>query len=163
LKSNRRRTGWRIGLIGAASIAAVPGAALATQAHGDPEGLYGHQLSHLFLAFSMGLLIFWLRRRNLARTDGWRFIQYSAALFILWTLDAFTVHLMDEQYPIIRVTRLEHWTIRIDAFPDAAWIKILYYVVKLDHLLCVPALFMLYSGLKRLLTKPAADGDAAGP
>jgi hypothetical protein len=149
--------------MGAALLLVAPGAALATQAHADPEGLYVHQMSHLFLAFSMGLLIYWLRRRNLVQTDGWRYIQYSAVLFILWTFDAFTVHLLDEQYPVIRVTRLEDWTVQIDSVPDATWIKLLYYFVKLDHLFCVPALFLLYLGLKRLLGADPADGAAVGP
>ena len=30
------------------------------------------------------------------------------------------------------------------------FIKLFYYVAKLDHLLCVPALVLLYLGLKRL-------------
>lgn len=162
MKTNRRRVLFQ-GLMGTAILLAVPGAALATQAHVDPEGLYVHQLSHLFLAFSMGLLIYWLRRRELVRTEGWRYVQYSAVFFILWTLDAFTVHLMDEQYSIIQVTRFEDWTMRIDSVPDAAWIKVLYYIVKLDHLFCVPALFLLYLGLKRLLGKHPADGAAVGP
>lgn len=144
-------------------LLALPAEALATQAHGDPEGLYVHQMSHLFLAFSMGLLIYWLRRRTLVRSEGWRFIQYSAAFFILWTLDAFTVHFLDEQYSLVRVTRIDDWFMRIDSVPDASWVRILYYVVKLDHLFCVPALFLLYLGLKRLLKEPPAAEAAAGP
>lgn len=162
MKTHRRRVLSK-GLMATAILIAVPGTALATQAHGDPEGLYVHQMSHLFLAYSMALLIYWLRRRELVRKEGWRYVQYSAVFFILWTLDAFTVHLMDEQYPIIQVTRFEDWTIRIDSVPDAAWIKTLYYIVKLDHLFCVPALFLLYLGLKRLLKEHPADGDAVGP
>ena len=152
---------WSVFL--AAAFLAAPEGALATQAHGDPEGLYVHQMSHLFLAFSMGLLIYWLRRRGLVRDDGWRYIQYSAACFILWTFDAFTVHLLDEQYTVIRVSRLEDWTMRIDSAPDAAWIKALYYMVKLDHLFCVPALFMLYLGLNRLLKAHPADEAPVAP
>lgn len=151
------------GLVAALCLLALPVPALATQAHGDPEGLYVHQMSHLFLAFSMGLLIYWLRRRTLVRADGWRLIQYSATFFILWTLDAFTAHLLDEQYTLVRVTRVGNWLMRIDSVPDTPWLQILYYLVKLDHLFCVPALLLLYLGLRRLLREPPAEEEAAGP
>lgn len=147
----------------AGMLLAVPGAVFATQAHGDPEGLYVHQISHLFLAYSMGLLIYWLRRRGLVLTGGWRLLQYSALFFILWTIDAFTVHLMDEQYPIIQVARYDDWMLRIDSVPDVSWIKGLYYLVKLDHLFCVPALFLLYLGLKQLLKRLPAGEIPTGP
>lgn len=152
-----------LGLGAAPCLLALPSWALATQAHGDPEGLYVHQLSHLFLAFSMGLLIYWLRRRTLVRAGGWRLIQYSAAFFILWTLDAFTAHLLDEQYALVRVTRVGNWLMRIESVSDGPWLRILYYLVKLDHLFCVPALLFLYLGLKRLLREPPAEEEAAGP
>lgn len=125
-----------------------PAFAFATQSHSDPEGLYVHQFSHLFFVFSMGILIFWLRLRNLIHEKGWRYIQYSAFLFIFWTIDAFTVHFLDEQYKWIQVTRLDLWNIKIDAqFSFISW---LYYIVKLDHILCVPAMIFLYLGLKKL-------------
>ncbi len=122
--------------------------ALATQPHGAPEGLYVHQLSHLFFSFSMGILIYWLRMRNLVRETGWRYIQYAAFFFILWTLDAFAAHMLDEQFEWVRVTRVDRWHIRLDASRE--WLGIFYYIIKLDHLLCVPAIVFLYAGLKRL-------------
>ena len=70
----------------------APTLALATQTHGEPEGLVVHQITHLVFIFSMGTLIFWLRKRKLVVETGWRYIQYAALLFILWNLDAFAVH-----------------------------------------------------------------------
>ncbi|MEZ4524525.1 MAG: hypothetical protein R2941_01205 [Desulfobacterales bacterium] len=122
--------------------------ALATQPHGAPEGLYVHQLSHLFFVFSMTVLIYWLRMRNLVREIGWRYIQYAAFFFILWTLDAFAAHMLDEQFEWVKVTRVDPWHLCLDASHE--WISIFYYLIKLDHLLCVPAIVFLYAGLKRL-------------
>ncbi|MGE0083562.1 MAG: hypothetical protein AB7S75_04005 [Desulfococcaceae bacterium] len=122
--------------------------ALATQPHGAPEGLYVHQLSHLFFVFSMTVLIYWLRMRNLVQDTGWRYIQYAAFFFILWTLDAFAAHMLDEQFEWISVKRIDRWHIRLDSSRN--WISIFYYLIKLDHLLCVPAIIFLYAGLKRL-------------
>ncbi len=134
------------------------GTAFATQGHAEPEGLYVHQMSHLFFAFSMGLMIYWIRARNLSRQSGWKYIQYSALLFILWTLDAFTVHLLDEQWELVRVTRTGHWGMFLDTGGNHT-LAVLYYIVKLDHLLCVPAMFLLYLGLKKLLAAPEENAS----
>jgi hypothetical protein len=122
----------------------------ATQTHGEPEGLVVHQLTHLFFIFSMGLLIYWLRKRNLVKLKAWRYIQYSAMLFILWNIDTFSVHLLDEQVNLIRIQRLDDWHLQIDTAAGYRHLAFIYYIAKLDHLLCVPALLCLYLGLKRL-------------
>ena len=125
--------------------------ALATQAHSAPEGLYAHQLAHIFFIVSMGILIFWLRARKLVKMVGWRYIQYAALFFILWNLDAFWVHFLEEQIAVIDVQRLDEWQIRISTTNHSGALVWLYYAAKLDHLLCVPALLFLYFGLRRLL------------
>ena len=132
----------------------------ATQAHAAPEGLYTHQLAHIFFTLSLCWLIYWLQKRQLIQETGWRHIQYAAICLILWNIDAFLAHLMDEQLLLVNVKRLSNWQIRIDsstAQSDLAWI---YYLLKLDHLLCVPAMCFLYGGLRRLLNanvKPQSD------
>jgi hypothetical protein len=149
----------QIGLIGAILLLAQP--ALATQAHSAPEGLYAHQLAHIFFTVSMGVLIYWLRERQLVQSVGWRYIQYAALFFILWNLDAFSVHLLDEQLAIIDVRRIDPWKIGLSAANDSKTLIWLYYVAKLDHLLCVPALLFLYFGLRRLLRETEAQGPGA--
>jgi len=61
-----------------AALVLVSEPALATQAHNAPEGLYAHQLAHVFFIISMGVLIYWLRERKLVQAVGWRYIQYAA-------------------------------------------------------------------------------------
>jgi hypothetical protein len=137
---------WLVGLI---LLFSEP--AFATQAHSAPEGLYAHQLAHIFFIFSMGVLIYWLRERQLIQSPGWRYIQYAAFFFILWNADAFFVHLLEEQFAIIDIERVSLWNINITAATQSKTLFWLYYAAKLDHLLCVPALFLLYFGLRRLL------------
>ena len=129
-------------------VCATP--AWATQTHGEPEGLYVHQLAHLFFIFSMGLLIYWLRQRNLVREKAWRYIQYSAMLFILWNINTFAVHFLDEHVELIRIRRIDNWHLQIDTAAEYGHLRWIYYLAKLDHLLCVPALLCLYMGLRRL-------------
>ncbi|MGD9007497.1 MAG: hypothetical protein PVG41_06230 [Desulfobacteraceae bacterium] len=144
---------WRrIRIVGFVFVMLLVGATpvWSTQTHGEPEGLVVHQLTHLFFIFSMGLLIYWLRRRNLVKLKAWRYIQYSAMLFILWNIDTFGVHLLDEQVDLIRIQRLDDWYLQIDTAANYRHLGFIYYIAKLDHLLCVPALLCLYLGLKRL-------------
>ena len=135
----------------------IPVQALATQGHGGIEGVYAHQLAHLFFIVSMGSLIYWLRQRGLVRESGWRSIQYSAFFFIIWNLDTMTIHLLDDQFDIIQTERIAAWQIQINDIFNNDHLKILYYFARLDHLLCVPAIFFLYIGLKRLLKESRID------
>lgn len=140
-----------IGWVGLIFMIAEP--AFATQAHSAPEGLYTHQLAHIFFIISMGVLIYWLRSRQLVQSAAWRYIQYAALFFILWNLDAFTVHLLEEQLAVIDIQRINLWQINITANNHSKALVWLYYFAKLDHLLCVPALLFLYFGLRRLMKK----------
>ena len=54
---------------------------------------------------------------------------------------------MDEQLRLVQVTRIGLWAIHIDTGEGPRWLGWLYYFLKLDHLLCVPALAFLLTGL----------------
>ena len=130
---------------------------LATQTHGQPEGLYVHQMAHIFFIISMGSLEFWLRQRNLIKEKGWKYIQLSAVLFILWNINAALVHFMDEHLDILGISNIDLWHMRVESIQGQDSLPILYYLLKLDHLLCVPAMFFLYYGLKTILKNTTSD------
>ena len=124
-----------------------PDAALALQIHPAPEGLYAHNIAHAFFIFSMATLAFWLQKRRLVVEKGWRYIQISCLLFIFWNIDAMAGHIIDSY-------------LSEEAFTGQGWAKSMikekvfapyfYYLLKMDHLICVPAIFFLFLGLKRL-------------
>jgi len=143
-------------------LTSLPNPAWATQAHGAPEGLYVHQFSHLFFIFAMGILVYWLRSRGLIRQSGWRYLQYAAFFFILWSMDAFLVHLLDEQFKMVAVTRTGPWQLRLDTPEGLGFLAPLYYLLKLDHLVCVPGLFFLYLGLRRLSLETEGSEEPKG-
>lgn len=128
-----------------------PASAWATQTHGGMEGLWVHQAAHLFFAFSMGLLIFWLRKRHLTVSQGWRYIQFAALFFIAWNLDTMTSHWLQEQSGLIEVYNAAPMKMQIVTAENWHWLSEVYYLTKLDHLLCVPALVFLFLGFRRLL------------
>lgn len=134
--------------------------AMATQPHGDPEGVVIHQFSHVFFIFSMGILIYWLRNRELDRQPGWREIKYSAFFLILWSADAFVAHLLDEQLAWVITSRVDSFTMHVETYRGGSVLAWFYYIAKLDHLLCVPGLFFLYRGLARLsASEENKEGD----
>jgi len=137
--------------------------ALATQTHGQPEGLYTHQIAHLFFIISMGILEFWLRQRNLVREPGWKYIQLAAVLFILWNIDAMVVHFFDEQIHWLNVRTLDSWQISISVEGGGKGMALLYYILKLDHLLCVPAMICLYLGLKSQMKDTETKKEPSNP
>lgn len=149
---NSRRSPWGIGIVLSLVMSLLQASpALATQGHGGIEGVYIHQLAHLFFMLAMAILIFRLREEGLVVQRGWRYIQYAAFFFILWNIDAFIVHLLDDQLRIVQLTRLNAWQLKISG-PNHFLVRF-YYMTKLDHLLCVPALWFLYRGLKHLLAE----------
>ncbi|MGB9499801.1 MAG: hypothetical protein ACKVE4_08645 [Dissulfuribacterales bacterium] len=146
-----------------AAVVFSPDVVLAIQIHGMSEGIYVHQIAHLFFMISMGFFIHWLRRGKLVKETGWRYIQYMAFFFILWNLDVFILHLLDEQLGIIHVSLIDLTYIRIQASNGMRWLEIFYYLAKLDYLFCVPALVFLNLGLSHLLSENHSNAPVSDP
>ena len=134
----------------------------ATQVHAEPEGLWAHQIAHLFFIVSMGILIYWLREWKLVEEKGWRLVQYSALFFILWNIDAIVVHHLDHFGYVFQAINSGTWQGSIFFNKHSSGLAILYYFVKLDHLLCVPAVVFLYAGLRQLLRQAQSVPTAGG-
>ena len=113
-----------------AGVLAAPARVLATQAHAAPEGIIGHQIAHVVFIVSMAILIYWLRERRLVEQPGWKYIQYAALFFILWNLDAFFAHLIDEQLLLVKVEKIDFWRRRIVAKNGFEGIESIYYLLK---------------------------------
>ncbi|MEJ5349283.1 MAG: hypothetical protein WHS46_11420 [Desulfosoma sp.] len=126
----------------------------ATQIHADPEGLYSHQMGHGFFILSMGVLAYWLRGRRLIRYKGWRYLQYSALLFTLWNLDAILVHHLENQDDIFM--KFSEGTLHayLRPYPGREWLAWIFFLGKMDHLLCVPAIVFLYLALREMRRSP---------
>jgi len=131
----------------------IPGLAHATQMHSTKEGILVHQLGHLFFLVSMAILILTIQGKKLHMERGWRLIQYSALFFILWNIDAILVHFLDNQSSFISTTLISMDHIRIKTLETHYDLSRLYYLLRLDHLLCLPAMLLLHRGLSHLLQR----------
>ncbi|MBU0464269.1 MAG: hypothetical protein KKD21_03240 [Proteobacteria bacterium] len=134
-----------------AGLVFLPLNVYATQLHASSEGIITHQIGHLFFLFSMVALIFTITDKGLDKQKGWRLIQYSAFFFILWNLDAITAHFFDNQIHAVKIENISFGKMRIITNNDSSLLAWFYYVLKLDHLLCVPAMLFLYKGLSNLV------------
>jgi hypothetical protein len=140
----------------------LPNEALAIQLHAHGGGIITHQIGHLFFLFSMVVLVFTIREKKLDALKGWRLIQYSAFFFILWNLDTLTAHFLDNQINVVEMKTLSFSHVMIETQSRSTVLQWVYYVLKLDHLLCVPAMLLLYLGVSSLVRSyPSTGGDEA--
>jgi hypothetical protein len=137
-----------------------PEVAWAFQSHPAPEGLYVHQLAHVIFSVAMGILAYWLQVNSFVQQRGWRLIQISCILFILWNLNTILGHWVEERVAADAVIGEPDWTQRI--ILDSTMTR-LYYALKLDHLVSVPAMICLFLGIRSLhkaaLEKEGHAGD----
>ncbi|MFA5904610.1 MAG: hypothetical protein WC836_11810 [Desulfobacula sp.] len=133
------------------SILLLPADAYAIQLHLTSEGIITHQMGHIFFLISMVALIFTLSGKGLDKQKGWRLIQYSAFFFILWNLDAVLGHFLDNQIHAVAIKNISITTMQMEVYDNSTVLYRIYYALKLDHLLAVPAMLLFYMGLSRLV------------
>lgn len=128
-----------------------PRPALALQTHGPPEGLYVHQLAHVLFAAALLFLIWQVKYEGLTGLPGFRQLRWACGLFVLWNVVAFLGHWSEELLlPQAFQGQPGDLSRRLVMSRFSAW---MYYLTKLDHLILVPAFFLLWRGLKALLSK----------
>jgi len=150
----------------AACLAATASPAMAARPEDISVGPVVYPFSHLFFIASMAVLIYWLSRRGTAMQPGWREILYSAIFFILWSAFAFIAHFLEDPSGWIAASRIGSWTLHIEPAGGNTFLAWIYYLVRLDHLMSVPAMFFLFLGLARLSAqtklKNPDESDPAG-
>ena len=132
-----------------------PGSAWAVQNHGAPEGLYVHQLAHIFYTAAMCYL-FWGVRRSAFKARGWRFLQIFCVFTVLWNMVAFTGHVIAFH---IHSSDFSHEAgyLSTRLLGPLTSVKFWYYFTQLDHLFSIPALFFLYLAMKSIYRSSADE------
>lgn len=149
-------------VIPALLILTLPENLYALQFHSSSEGIITHQIGHMFFLFSMVVLMFIISGKGLTNHKGWRLIQLSAFFFILWNGCAVAAHFLDNQIYAVSVERLANGYAKIRTQNHSGLLVWIYYALKLDHLLCVPAMFLMYKGLSCLVDEQKA-GQGQNP
>jgi hypothetical protein len=125
-----------------------PNQAQALQSHAAPEGIYVHQLAHIFFIAALCYL-FWDIRRSSFPSKGWRFLQMFCVFMVLWNIVAFTGHWVGESIEANDIIKESGYLSSKIAGPITTT-KLIYYFTKLDHIFSVPAMFCLYLCLRSL-------------
>lgn len=110
------------------------------------EGLIIHQLAHIVFAVSMGGMALRILRSPLSKDRSWRRFSIGAILLVVWNLWAFIGHQLE-----LAVSARHFHIDQPDLAPTIEIhtpIDLLYYVYKMDHLICVPAMVFFFLGLK---------------
>jgi len=122
-----------------------PHRAWALQEHGPPEGLYVHMLAHLYFIFALGYL-YWDIGRTLFEGRGWRYLQTFCVLMVIWNIMTVAGHAASCFIDVVHFA--SPGTIHARLLPPITPLKLLYYIAKFDHFVCVPALFFLFLGIR---------------
>ena len=141
-------------------VAVMPTPAHAIQAHAAPEGLYIHQIGHILFAFAMLGFALRVRQSELYKKKSWRLMSIGAVLFALWNGWAFIAHVLDRMIPQADFSMGSEGLKSILTLHSP--VDVLYYLFKMDHLICLPALVFIYLALRRMVAQsagPVGDED----
>lgn len=140
----------------------APESALALQAHDTPtEGLYAHQLAHLYYIISLVCFAGYVRQADFT-VQGWRYLRRFCVLMVLWNLLALFGHIAATRVEEVALVEGNHF---LDIRLQLPWTlaKLCYFLARLDHLLCVPGLFYLYLAVRIFYHRAAAGMEVKKP
>ncbi|MCB2180838.1 MAG: hypothetical protein KQH63_02295 [Desulfobulbaceae bacterium] len=124
----------------------LPEACWALQPHGEPEGLYVHQMAHILFMGALAYLYWHTRKTKDLVGKGWRYLQYFCLFLIAWNIVAFTGHTLAHYLEPTDIISKGTWAAKLA--PPITVIKITYFLTRMDHFLNVPALVALLISLR---------------
>ena len=131
----------------------LPDDALAFQPHAY-SGIYIHQLAPFFLIVSLFFFAVKARQTYLASLKGWQYIIAGTWILMLWSATTMVGHFLDLHISDDALFLPPGATVPLLRL--ISWQEALYYFLKLDHLIALPAVFLFYRGLKLLRENQAA-------
>ncbi|NPA49123.1 MAG: hypothetical protein GXO20_04020 [Thermodesulfobacteria bacterium] len=134
------------------ALLVFPAPLWALQVHPSPEGLVAHEIAHLFFAFAMVLFAYRIRRMRLSQRPHWRYLQYAAALLVVWNLWAFLGHLiaLEISPEVFFPQDGGDYHFCQKKILIAGWRELLFYILKNDNLFTLPAFYLIYRGISRM-------------
>jgi hypothetical protein len=135
---------WR--LVAAWLLAWWPWPAWAIQTHGNPEGLYAHQMAHLAFLGAMIYVCWQIWRRNLFSRPGFRYFYWACLFFGAWNVLTFSGHGAEERLVPGAIDSSGGYVFRLLHIQDLN--GLIYYCATLDHLILIPALLLYYLALR---------------
>ncbi len=119
--------------------------AYGVQSHGGAEGLVSHQIGHFLFTIGMIFLLLRITRAGLSGA-GWQEFKGFLWFIIFWNLLTFTGHWMKEAVATERFVRHSG---QVTAFQVEGVFDMIFYLTRLDHLLLLPAFFLLLLAIRK--------------
>ncbi len=121
----------------------LPRQALAVQHHGGIEGLISHQTGHILFTIGMTFMLFKVYK-EIHKEPGWFEFRGFLWFTIFWNILTFTGHWLHESISSTAFSIVNNHPVSftIKNLPDT-----LFYLSRFDHILLVPAIFLLYRAL----------------
>lgn len=134
-----------------------PASSWALQSHGPPEGLYVHQMAHVLFISGLGYL-FWDIRRNQFTSRGWHYLQIFCVCMLVWNIVALSGHWVEISLQDADLNRTGGYlSTRFE--PPLTPLKLLFFILKLDHLVIVPALCFFLLSLRTFYRASLEEGE----
>ncbi len=128
------------------------GPAHAIQSHGPPEGIYVHLIGHVLYGLAMIGFAIRIRLSHLSVRKSWQLMALGALILTIWNAWAFIAHVLATHVPATDfITNKQGVRMWVALHTPVDW---LYYIFKMDHLLCVPAILCIYLALRRMNGTP---------
>lgn len=137
------------------SFTIQPESVMALQVHGPPEGLYVHQMAHVHYLIAL-VFFLWYIRRAAFTGQGWRYLQFFCLIMALWNILAFAGHYAATQVDAKSLVQSSHY-LSTRLLPPFTANNLLFYLAKLDHLVCAPALFCLFMAIRTFYRAAVAE------
>jgi hypothetical protein len=142
-----------------------PSLAWAIQTHGY-AGLYIHQGAHILFLAAMVSFALRLWTSGLIAQPAWRLMAWGAWLFGAWNIWAFIGHFITLTIPDRNVLVFEGELVA--SLHMESWQEVAYYILQMDHLVCLPAIILFYLGIRTMLKtfpqpKPARERHRQEP
>lgn len=131
--------------------------AWALQPHGEPEGLYVHQMAHILFMGALAYLYWHTRLTTSLTSKGWRYLRLFCVLLFLWNIIAFTGHEFAVRLTSDDFIDIGTWDERLA--PPITVFKTFYFFLKMDHVLNVPALLALFISLRTFYKEAREEMD----
>lgn len=125
----------------------MPNMAHAFQPH-NYKGLFVHQLAHVFLIISLATFALKAKHSRFAFHQAWSSITAGAWLLVVWGFVTMVGHFLD-----LSIARDSLVVLPGDSIPTLrvnSWKDILFFVFKMDNLIAVPAVILIYIGFKSM-------------
>jgi len=123
-----------------------PVPSFAVQVHGGTEGLYVHQMAHLFFSAALVFLLYILHYRPIGTGKARNFFKLSLFFFLIWNINTIVVHVLSLRLPDEYFRGTPFWSQRLG--PPITWDVMAYYLGRYDHLLCLPGMYFLMHSLR---------------